>query len=136
MKAVAGTLVVVAILVALGGSPHGAAGVTPHDPARFSTVLAALKSDEGQADNGLAGVIHDIETGVTPSTGPCYNLFNNVNNDIVRRLDDEVAANALADRIWLRGDIGQMESDIRTLIADLRDFENDHVGQHFDPHAI
>jgi hypothetical protein len=127
MKAFGGTLVVVMILVALGGSSHGAAGVASHDPARFSSVLAALRSDERQADRGLAGVVNDIAHGTTPSTGPCYNLINNVNNDVVRRLDDDAGASALSDRDWLSGDIGTMEADIQTLAADIRDFENDRV---------
>jgi hypothetical protein len=127
MKAVAGTIVVVVLLVAFGASSRGDPGVASHDPARFASLLAALKSDEKQADWGLAGVATDIKTGVTASTGPCYNLLNNVNNDVVRRLDDDAGASALSDRNWLTGDIGQMEADIRTLTADLRDLENDRV---------
>jgi hypothetical protein len=123
MKATAGTLLAVVLLVSFGSHAVRAS----HDPARFPSVLAALRSDESQADNGLHWVNVDILHGTTPSTGPCYNLLNNVSNDIARRLDSDAGGSALADRNWLAGDIAQMQMDINTLRDDVRDFENDNV---------
>ena len=123
MKAAAGLLSVAVLLIASrGGASHAA-----HDPARFASVLAALRSDMRKENRDLGGEIRDILHGAQPSTGPCYNLFNNVNYDVVQRLDHDASGNALFDRNWLGGDISVMRTDITTLQEDVRDLENDGV---------
>jgi hypothetical protein len=123
MKAAAGLLGVAVLLIAVTGNANRAA----HDPARIGSVLSALRSDLHKVRSDLAGEKHDIYHGATPSTGACYNLVNNVNNDVVRRLDHDAMANALFDRNWLTDDIAHMNTDIGTLRDDVRDFENDNV---------
>ena len=111
------------VLVAACGSARHAG----HDPASFRSVLAALQSDMRKANSDLRGEEKDIRDGATSSAGPCYSLFNNVNYDVVQRLDRDAAGDAVLDRNWLNNDIAQMKTDINTVQHDVRDFQNDAV---------
>jgi hypothetical protein len=123
LKAAAGLLATAMVLISACGNARHAG----HDPASFRSVLAALQSDMRKANSDLRGEAKDIRRGTASPAGPCYSLFNNVNYDVVQRLDRDAAGGAVLDRNSLSSDIAQMKMDIKTLQEDVRDFQNDAV---------
>jgi hypothetical protein len=100
------------------------------DPAKFGTIVHALRTDLTKIARDLQREKSEANAGASgPGESPCYNLKNNVNYVVLTTIRNFALGAVTADRNSLQSNINHIRSDRSNFEMDMFDFVNDGVAR-------